>query len=99
MLLQDEVRIAVLGLFSLSFLCRQQRQQEPRYERTPRRWLGLRPGKLILAEEQEELCQHQYALHGMPLSEVWYTPDSSSNSSSSDVARWSHDLDTLTKGA
>ena len=49
--------MALLGLCSLSVLHRQEAQ--PRYERTQRRWFGLRPGRLIVVGEQN---QQQMAL-------------------------------------
>ena len=54
---QDDLRMALLGLCSLSVLHRQEAQ--PRYERTHRRWFGLRPGRLIVVGEQN---QQQMAL-------------------------------------
>ncbi|CAL5228293.1 g11398 [Coccomyxa viridis] len=49
---QGELRIAMLGLCSLSVLHRQQSQ--PRFERSQRRWFGLRPGKLVVVEGQTQ---------------------------------------------
>ena len=42
----------MLGLCSLSALHRQ--QSHPRYERSHRRWFGLRPGKLVVVEGQTQ---------------------------------------------
>jgi len=56
--IQDELRIAMLGLCSLSVLHTQQ-QSQPAYERTQRRWFGLRPGRLIAVEQQ---TQQQHAV-------------------------------------
>ena len=56
---QDELQLAVLGLASISLLHKQQAQ--PSYVRTRRRWLGLRPGTLVVAEQHS---QHQNILHG-----------------------------------
>ncbi|CAK0785878.1 hypothetical protein CVIRNUC_009091 [Coccomyxa viridis] len=58
--LKEELRIAALGLASISLL---HKQQAPFSSvRTRRRWLGLRPGTLVAAEPQS---QHQNVLHGV----------------------------------